>query len=150
MELFESQWTQGDNYITHLRLGSGDVLSNDIVYPSKVYNSAKEHLDSPKNGLSELRRIYTNGDNLSSEELMQIAICAAFFGDNEFAVDALEKALGIQSSGAFFFWFPVFKKVRQLPKFKELIREIGLVDYWEQFGWPDICHELENGDFVCD
>ena len=26
----------------------------------------------------------------------------------------------------------------------------GLVDYWEQFGWPDLCQPLENGDFACE
>lgn len=150
MALFEGQWTQGDNYITHLRLGSGDVVYSDIVFPSEVYNSAKEHLDSPKEGLSELHRIYMSGDNLSSEDFVQIAICAAYFGDNEFALTAMEKALGIQTSGAFFFWLPVFKEVRQLPRFKEFVREIGLVDYWNVYVWPGICRQLDNGDFECD
>jgi hypothetical protein len=41
-------------------------------------------------------------------------------------------------------------KVRQLPRFKEFIRNMGLVDYWNKFDWPDICRPLENGDFECD
>jgi hypothetical protein len=22
--------------------------------------------------------------------------------------------------------------------------------YWNKFGWPDMCHKLDNGDFECD
>lgn len=47
-------------------------------------------------------------------------------------------------------WEPKGRKVRQLPRFKKLLREIGLVDYWNKFGWPDICHQLDNGDFKCE
>ena len=44
------------------------------------------------------------------------------------------------------------KVVRQLPRFKEFVSEIGLVDYWKKFGWPnnDICRPVGDDDFVCD
>lgn len=44
------------------------------------------------------------------------------------------------------------KVVRQLPRFKGLLREIGLVDYWKEYGWPDndICRPVADDDFVCD
>jgi len=48
------------------------------------------------------------------------------------------------------FWGPLTKEFQHLPRFKELVKEIGLVDYWNEFGWPDICHKLDNGDFECD
>jgi len=32
----------------------------------------------------------------------------------------------------------------------EITEKIGLVDYWNKFGWPDICHQLDGGDFECD
>jgi hypothetical protein len=46
----------------------------------------------------------------------------------------------------------VMKVVRQLPRFKEFVSEIGLVDYWKKFGWPnnDICRPVGDDDFVCD
>jgi hypothetical protein len=49
-----------------------------------------------------------------------------------------------------FQWTPVLREVRQLLRFKEFVREIGLDDYWNEFGWPDICHSLDNGNFECD
>jgi hypothetical protein len=41
-------------------------------------------------------------------------------------------------------------KTQQLPRFKTFVKKIGLVDYWNKFGWPDMCHKLDNGDFECE
>jgi hypothetical protein len=62
----------------------------------------------------------------------------------------MEKVLKIQAADAFFFWLPVMHDVRQLPRFKKLMKDIGLIDYWNKFGWPDMCHQLDKGDFECD
>ena len=69
----------------------------------------------------------------------------------QFAMEALEYANHLDSTGLFQVWLPVMREVRQLPRFKEFVREIGLVDYWNKFGWPDLyCRPLDNGDFECD
>jgi tetratricopeptide (TPR) repeat protein len=149
--LFGDQWDLGDLYISFFRIGSKDVVSrDDIVLPYPIWDITKEHLDSTKDGLAELRKIYYDNNNRSSGDFAQISICAAFFGDLEFAMDALEKAVIIESSCVFAIWQPVMRQVRQLPRFKEFVREIGLVDYWNEFGWPDICRPVGDGDFECD
>jgi len=48
------------------------------------------------------------------------------------------------------FWTQLGQEARQLPRFKEFVKEIGLVDYWNKFGWPDFCHQLNNGDLEFD
>jgi len=145
--------TFGDNawhnrVITLVRFGSGNVVSReDIVFSDPFIDAAKKHLRSPEEALSELRRYNINSDvNIMSS----LFICAAYFNDPEFAMDEIEETLSVHPEGSFHIWFPVLHDVRQLPRFKEFVREIGLVDYWEKFGWPDICHKLDNGDFVCD
>jgi adenylate cyclase len=151
MTLFNGQWGIGDFFIMDIRLGSGDVVSlNEIVSSGPIYDTVKEHLDTPTKGLTELRRLFANGGDLSSGEFFQISMAAAYFGDTELAMEAVEKGFEIESSGLFFTWTPVMHKVRQTPRFKKFIRENGLVDYWNKFGWPDICHKLDNGDFECD
>ena len=40
--------------------------------------------------------------------------------------------------------------MRQLPGFKVLLREIGIVAHWQAYGWPDICRQLDGDDFECD
>ena len=80
---------------------------------------------------------------------------AAYFGDPEFALDAMEKGFAIASSVKdfevmWFVWLPHMREVRQLPRFNKLMKEIGLVDYWKKFGWPDLCRPVGDDDFVCD
>jgi TolB-like protein len=47
-------------------------------------------------------------------------------------------------------WFPALKDVRQMPGFKLLLRDAGLVDLWHERGWPDLCRPLGADDFDCD
>lgn len=91
-----------------------------------------------------------SNEDTALHQLMFIRICAAYFGDPEFAMDQLEKLINIDTGGINNCWHRVMKEVRQLPRFKKLIRDIGLVDYWNELGWPGICHQLDNGDFECD
>ena len=46
-------------------------------------------------------------------------------------------------------WQPVFREVRQLDEFKDYLREIGLVAYWREYGWPDLCKPIGADDFEC-
>jgi hypothetical protein len=39
--------------------------------------------------------------------------------------------------------------VRQLPAFKVLMGDIGLVDYWRAYGWADACRPISEDDFAC-
>jgi TolB-like protein len=149
--LFGDVWKDRSFAITFHRLGSGDSVSRDeIEYSNPIFNAAKKYLDSPKEGLAKLRQLYSDENNLSEIDITNIAILAAYFGDPEFAMDAMEKGNAINAGGLFKIWYPVMKEVRQLPRFKELMKEIGLVDYWKKFGWPDLCHPIGDDDFECD
>jgi len=75
---------------------------------------------------------------------------AAYFEDPEFAIEAMEKGVRVHGASMTFSWWPVMKEVRRLPRFKEFVREIGLVDYWKEYGWPDLCRPVGDDDFVCD
>jgi adenylate cyclase len=144
----ENQWD--DMTITRVRLGTKDILSrDDIIYSDPIYDVAKKNLDSPKEGLSELRRLYAN-DDITTWDLTSISIWAAYFGDPEFAMKAMEKGVNVDASWIRFSWWPVMKEVRQMPRFKTLVKKIGLVDYWNKFGWPDLCHPVGDNDFVCE
>ena len=47
-------------------------------------------------------------------------------------------------------WLPLYAPLRKTERFKTLIRQAGLVDYWRANGWPDLCRPLGIGDLVCD
>lgn len=35
------------------------------------------------------------------------------------------------------------------PRFAETLNRMGLVDYWRENGWPEICQPTEDGGFAC-
>ncbi|MFC1839796.1 hypothetical protein ACFL1N_09460 [Thermodesulfobacteriota bacterium] len=75
---------------------------------------------------------------------------AAYFGDPELALNVMEKSIRVHNVALVLMWSPIMKEVRQLPRFKEFVREIGLVDYWKEYGWPDLCRPTGDDDFECD
>lgn len=69
---------------------------------------------------------------------------AAHLGDPELALELMRKA-----PDPWAFWMPHNADVRQLDGFKDLLREVGLVDYWREFGWGDYCRPAGEEDFDC-
>lgn len=137
--------------ITMARIGSGKVKSGqEILIPSPIHDAAKKHLDSPEDGLAELHRFVNDVNYQDAGNTNAIMIWAAYFHDPDFAMDQLEKLVNIDAGGINNCWYPVMHDVRQLPRFKKLVKKIGLVDYWNKFGWSDMCHKLDDGTFECD
>jgi TolB-like protein len=48
------------------------------------------------------------------------------------------------------FWHPSYAAVRKTERFKTLVRDLGLVDYWRARGWPAQCHAVGRTDFACE
>ena len=151
-ELFgKDTWNIDNAWIRPFRLRLDKSVSLDeIFYLAGINDNSKDHIKSPKDALEELHRMVSNSD---SDTVVSdfISLCSAGLGDPEFAITVLEKTY--KSKYLFnteLIWVPVMKEVRKLPRFKKFVREIGLVDYWNKFGWPDICRPLDNGDFECD
>ena len=81
---------------------------------------------------------------------LQIGAVAARFGDPELAMTSFEETFTSSPEQVYAIWRPVYRDMRKLPRFKEFVRQIGLVDYWKQYGWPDVCRPFGENDFQCD
>lgn len=46
-------------------------------------------------------------------------------------------------------WHPDAAAMRRDPRFRELVMETGLLDYWIKWGWADLC-EPDSDSFRCD
>ena len=46
-------------------------------------------------------------------------------------------------------WLPAFSHFRTTPEFKALSRDLGLIDYWVEHGFPEQCTQIGDRDFEC-
>jgi hypothetical protein len=47
-------------------------------------------------------------------------------------------------------WFPIYKSLRPDPRFKNLLRDLGVMDYWRETGsWGDYCRPVGGDNFEC-
>jgi TolB-like protein len=67
----------------------------------------------------------------------------------EFYEDEI-KADYFQPISATWFWHPSYAVIRRTDRFKAVVRDLGLVDYWRARGWPAQCHPTGDSDFACD
>jgi adenylate cyclase len=48
------------------------------------------------------------------------------------------------------FWHPTYAAVRKTARFKHVVRDLGLVEYWLARGWPPQCRSTGGNDFACE
>jgi TolB-like protein len=74
-----------------------------------------------------------------------------YVGAPDRILDAHERSVETGAVGlTFLLWVPEIAPVRKTERFKQLMRNAGIVDYWRQRGWPDLCHPVGADDFACD
>lgn len=100
-----------------------------------------ETLDDREAALAWLRITFQQ----THEHDYLIAHWAAFHGDEELALDAMERR-----PVPWAFWDGHMKEVRRHPRFNNLVRQVGLEDYFREYGWNDFCRPVRDDDFVCD
>ena len=125
----------------------GESLPPDI---QSLLETMRSRLDAPDDARLELRKYSAN--RVSDDPLSMIAVAAwaAYFDDEALALDIFQGLYGTGWLSPFPLWSPIYSDMRQLPGFKELIRQLGLVDYWRQSGnWSDFCRPSGGSDLEC-
>jgi TolB-like protein len=80
---------------------------------------------------------------------------ADHFGDRDLAIALLRKQVvdppwTTPFQAGYALWFPFKTGLRADVRFKALVREIGLVDFWRRSGnWGDFCQPVGKEDFQC-
>jgi len=107
-------------------------------------------LDQPRAARAELHRLRSDPGYQDLFSQIILSTWASYCRDFELALEMLfslaERPMWLPGP----IWQPRFRKVRRLPGFKELLKKLGLVDYWrETDNWGDFCRPLGDDDFEC-
>ena len=108
-----------------------------------------EVIDQPAAALAILHRAVDDPANDDGTRLILIAGHLAIHGDPELALAATRRAVVDHASRSqLLLWDGYRKNVRQLPGFKDLVRDLGIADYWRQSGnWGDFARPKGADDF---
>jgi len=87
--------------------------------------------------------------------LQRASFAYLYVGAPDHALDYYEDTItsgltGGQGNNFGYLWHASYAPVRKTERFKSLMRDAGIVDYWRQRGWPDLCRPTGTDDFVCD
>jgi DNA-binding winged helix-turn-helix (wHTH) protein/TolB-like protein/tetratricopeptide (TPR) repeat protein len=131
-----SRWLPGEN-----------PASAEGIDPTNINRWARAFLENPAGGLAMLRRYEPA---LRSNPFI-VASWANYFGDPELALEFFRRApLEAQAILGVHLWLPLYAEMRKLPEFKDLVLDLGLVDYWRETNqWNDYCKPTGDGDFLC-
>jgi TolB-like protein len=108
-------------------------------------------LDDREAARAAVRRASEDPANADATRMSIIAWYADHFGDRDLALAALRRSL-VDHGGTVFamLWWPFETGLRADPRFKEIVRDLKLVDYWRATGsWGDYCRPKGDGDFEC-
>ena len=73
-----------------------------------------------------------------------VIVWGSYYGDDELALKAMRRSMDL-----WFFWMPLTARLRETEEFKSIVVDVGLVDYWREFGWNDYCKPAVGDDFEC-
>jgi len=78
--------------------------------------------------------------------------CLAYAGYLDEAMDILEPIVMEENWYALNgFWDRTEEAnaLRRSPRFKQMVTNMGLPDFWREHGWPDLCQPVGDSDFKC-
>jgi TolB-like protein/DNA-binding winged helix-turn-helix (wHTH) protein len=112
----------------------------------RVTRRMAQFMDRRAGAEDEIRRLARTA---SHAERAALAEWAAYYDEPALSLELLATVAPNLAHPAML-WQPLLRDVRTLPAFRELVRDLGFVDYWRQYGWSDFCHPLRDDDFTCE
>jgi adenylate cyclase len=106
-------------------------------------------MDDPPASRALLREALEDPANHDATRTTILGWHAAIAGDDELALQALHRSfVDLKGGMVQGLWFPFLRRVHRLGGFKQLIRDLGLYDYWRASGnWGDFARPVGEDDF---
>ena len=150
-EELSRQWW-GDTVNIFLSLGRRELLQ-DIDELQGLPDNLTQALQALNAGnLDNVRsamQSYLDSEARIPTVSLYFGAIAAYLGNQEQALVLVTETVREVWLNIHWLWLPVFDEMRKLPGFRELMVESGLVDYWQTYGWPEMCRP-EGDSFSCD
>jgi tetratricopeptide (TPR) repeat protein len=143
-------WEFGDLVGMWIRLGRERIEQPYAgIALAQPFAAFAAQAGQPDRALALIKRAASDPANQAATVLASLSAWAAHFGDDKLALELLSRSLHGSALNTYLAWLPVFHNVRALPEFRQLLRDLGLVDYWRTTGWPDVCRPVGADDFTC-
>jgi TolB-like protein len=123
-----------------------DKAAKQLAY-IKWFGALESSLDDRTRMAAILRDAHERGESNSG-----LYAAAAAVGDLDLAFTVLREVVLERDDPDRFFalWITPYPDVRSDPRFAQILRDVGLVDYWRRTGtWADPCHPVGDDSFEC-
>ena len=149
---------RGGATLTVLASGQREEIDRWLALVPNIARNVDPHfllgryLDAPDAGLAAIRA--TDFEAIPEINRFTYAAYASLFGDPELALAILRDIATETGWGptlASIVWQPIYRDVRVLEGFKDLLADIGIAGFWRESGsWNDFCRPLGLDDFECE
>jgi TolB-like protein len=134
-----------------IRQKFGTTLASENL-PVKIDASFASKFDDESAACAVIREAFEDPVNQEALRMSVISILAGMFGDRDIVLSALRRSL-VNFDGFMAdvnIWLPYDPGMRTDPRFKVLLRDLGLADYFRTSGnWGDFCKPVGTDDFEC-
>jgi TolB-like protein/tetratricopeptide (TPR) repeat protein len=118
--------------------------------PLAIDPNLTDKIDDKEAVRAELQKAFENPANRVPLRMGIIATYAGAFGYRDLAIAALRQDVIDLHGSVTNIWLAGGSDVRADPLFKEVLRNLGLVDYYRASGnWGDFCKPVGKDDFEC-
>ena len=120
-------------------------------HQNSMFGLTLENLTSRPATLAALHRELNDPARQIGNFVVLIGGVADLYGDKDLALAALRRGFVDLHASAFLSLWPVNKTgLHSDPRFKQLVRDLGFVDYFRASGkWNDFCRPVGTDDFEC-
>jgi TolB-like protein len=118
--------------------------------PNSELKQLESKLDDPPGARAVLREAFKGSRVRDSwTGVTGLALMADHFGDRDLVLAALRRRVELIDFH-YIAWWPYETQLRSDPRFKQIVRDLKLDEYWRSSGnWGDFCKPLGESDFEC-
>ena len=112
--------------------------------PDEFQRLAIQAITDPAVAIELLQKIEQAGDEVPLREQFRMYV---YFGGPERALAVARRIVEIDPMqlDLAMIWSPESAALRAQPGFPEILESIGLVDYWQHYGWSEMCQASVDG-----